>query len=295
VKKGVHKYLLYVSLAFLVLALYRNDYLKKPDIVSPLELAYSLVLLMAGFLGDALAQQKLLNRAEFPITIGRSVSMAGLNIFAKYIPGKVMVIMGKALYLSEKCGYPAVPLSVYVFQGQILAVWCGLILSIAALFFIKSLHLLGWMGLAGLGIATILIFSPTAHIYTQRIFQKILGKPFHLPAISLKSLLLLLPWFMSPWILWGLGFYEFSIALTGQIPELSVILSFPLAATLGVLSLFAPGGIGVREGVLVYCLTLTHMDAVSAATLSVSSRLWFFIGEIFIFVLGYGLDRFGKK
>jgi uncharacterized membrane protein YbhN (UPF0104 family) len=61
---------------------------------------------------------------------------------------------------------------------------------------------------------------------------------------------------------------------------------FPLAASLGVLALVAPGGLGVREGVIVAYLGLAGIPAMEATTISIASRLWFLGGELIFFAAG---------
>jgi uncharacterized membrane protein YbhN (UPF0104 family) len=62
---------------------------------------------------------------------------------------------------------------------------------------------------------------------------------------------------------------------------------FPLAGTLGIMTLISPGGLGTREAVLVGYLNLAGIPVVDATTIAVASRLWFLGGEIFIFILGW--------
>lgn len=64
-----------------------------------------------------------------------------------------------------------------------------------------------------------------------------------------------------------------------------------LAMTLGVLAVFAPDGIGIREAVIVAYLSYTGVSFSDATALSVSSRLWFMIGEAFLFLTGLLLHR----
>ena len=55
------------------------------------------------------------------------------------------------------------------------------------------------------------------------------------------------------------------------------------------------GGIGVREGLIASCLVMTGLSVTEAATISVASRLWFLIGEIFIFISGWIVNMQLKK
>jgi uncharacterized membrane protein YbhN (UPF0104 family) len=62
---------------------------------------------------------------------------------------------------------------------------------------------------------------------------------------------------------------------------------FPVSAVYGVLAIIFPGGIGVREGIMVSLLTMMGCNPLTATTFSVVSRLWFITGELFIFSLAF--------
>jgi uncharacterized membrane protein YbhN (UPF0104 family) len=69
-------------------------------------------------------------------------------------------------------------------------------------------------------------------------------------------------------------------------------LTFPLAATLGILAIIAPGGIGVREGVLFLFLNSSGALTVEeATTISVFSRVWFLVGESFLFLIALLMSK----
>ena len=68
-------------------------------------------------------------------------------------------------------------------------------------------------------------------------------------------------------------------------------MGFPLAATIGVLAIIAPGGIGAREGILTGYFVLTGIPLETAVTISIASRLWFLIGESLFFIVGLMASR----
>ena len=98
-------------------------------------------------------------------------------------------------------------------------------------------------------------------------------------------------WYLMTWGLWSVAFYLLAVGLTAHPINFMVGFAFTIGATLGLLVLFAPGGIGVREGVLFVFLVSSGLGAPESTTVAVSSRLWFLAGEFFIFVLGLSLTR----
>ena len=60
------------------------------------------------------------------------------------------------------------------------------------------------------------------------------------------------------------------------------------------MAIIVPGGLGVRESILTGYLNLAGLPISEAATISISARLWFLIGEIFFFVTAYVLNSINK-
>jgi uncharacterized membrane protein YbhN (UPF0104 family) len=290
-KRKRHKYLLYISLVFLVFAVYKANYLQVPAIRSLPNLVLAFLFLFGGFVLSAISQQRLLKNAHYAISTGRAVAAVGLNIFGKYIPGKLWVVAGKALYLEEKEAYPVAELSVLFMRAQILALWCGLVLGIAGLFLNNSLQMVGLAGLVALIIITVITFSESAHDAALGVIAKVFKKKIDLPMLKFRQTLGLIPWFMGSWLCWGVGFFLLAISISDRMYPFSAIFCFPLAATLGIIFLFAPGGLGIREGIIVGYLALLNIALPEAITLSAVSRLWFLIGELFIFLAGYISDK----
>lgn len=105
------------------------------------------------------------------------------------------------------------------------------------------------------------------------------------PILPPASVLKLLLWYLIQWCVWGLAFAILVQAITGADLSMAVGLSFPLAVTLGILTIVAPGGLGVREGLLGIYLVQLGLSPVDAIMVAVTSRLWFLVGEALTFLL----------
>ena len=282
-----YKLFIYVSLIFLIIALIKSQYLQIPSIHSPFLMFLSILCLIGGFLTNALAHQRLLMTAQINTRFSRAVAMIGLNIFGKYIPGKVWVIMGRALYIAEKHDRPVTEVSFILLKGQLISIWCGLAFGIVGLIAIDALHIISWLGLVFFALFTLLLFSQKIQSVSLHVLHKLLGKTYNLPVIDLPTSFALTPWFIGGWILWGLGFYWMAQSLTDQIVPITTLFCFPLASTVGILFIIAPGGIGIRESILTGYLVLVNIPVAEAVTVSAVSRLWFLVGEFLFFGLGY--------
>jgi len=78
---------------------------------------------------------------------------------------------------------------------------------------------------------------------------------------------------MLSWVTYGVAFWLLArgLGLAGALPVATAAGVFALGYILGLLALFAPGGVGVREVVIIGLLTPT-LGAGGAVALSVASR-----------------------
>ncbi|MEX0778950.1 MAG: hypothetical protein WD037_04400 [Balneolales bacterium] len=96
-------------------------------------------------------------------------------------------------------------------------------------------------------------------------------------------------------MLWSAGFYFLILSLTDTPVSPSAGLSYALATNIGIMAIFAPGGLGVREAIIVGYLTFTGVSFAEATTISLASRLWFLVGEAFLFVAGLISNEYRKR
>jgi uncharacterized membrane protein YbhN (UPF0104 family) len=282
-----YKYFVYLSLLFLAVALYNADYLKVPQLSSLPILLLSFIFLFAGFINSAISWKQTLNKSQHSIRLGECIAGTGLSIFGKYIPGKIWMVMGRAAYITKKNQLPLGILSVISLNAQFIALWTGLIFGMVGLFLLGGFHLWAWLVLCLWMCFTVVIFSQFIHIKAEHVIQILSKKDLKLPRLTVQSTISLMPWFVLNWVLWSIGFYTLVVSITANDVPWSVGLGFPLAATLGIMTLIAPGGIGAREGLMVGYLGLAGLSIADAATIAVASRLWFLVGELFIFIAGW--------
>ena len=109
---------------------------------------------------------------------------------------------------------------------------------------------------------------------------------------SMLKIIGIIPYFFIMWLFWGIGFYFFSLAITQYDINGYVILAFPFATSLAIITIIAPGGIGIREGALFGCLVLLSLPVSEATSIAVSSRIWFLFGELVYFIIGLALKNY---
>ena len=276
---------LFVSLLFLLLSLYRAEYLKIPHIQSYRRLILSMVLLCCGFLLESVCWRKTLRFHGAAVSLRSGIVSTGLSIFGKYIPGKVWLIMGRSGSIAKLEGLEEKKALYSSFVSQLLSLWTGLMTGIVCLFSITvPSHLIGLMLLLYV-LLTLFLFVRPVHFFLLKLPASILKKKVTLPILQQGVVIRLVPVFLCRWVVISLSFYFLVTALTDHPFPLVAGFAFPFAGTIGLAAVFAPGGIGIREGVMTVLLLSAGFPVTLSTTISVTSRLWYLAGEFFIFTV----------
>jgi uncharacterized membrane protein YbhN (UPF0104 family) len=285
--------LVYVSLIFVASWLLESEQLRLPTVDNPAALAVAVPLVFLGFLASALAWWKILSLHGQPVSLRLALASTGVTIFGKYVPGKVWVVIGRAGYIAERGLQALSRLSLISLKSQLITLWIGLPLG-ALVFIFAADETWRDLALPTLGLWTLmsaLLFSGVLVRSLNWLLQRLGRSPLDMPSLSPWLVLRAAPWFLFVWLAWCLGFALLVAALSGEPPQLADGLAFVLAATLAVLAVIAPGGLGVREGLLVLLLVMLGHPAQFATTVSVIARLWFLAGEVMLFVAGLIAQR----
>ncbi len=280
--KKLFNILIFVSFIFLFIYLMKQD-LIIPEIPRIGWLLISILFVFAGFYASTISWQVALGSHGKKISHRDAIVSHGQAIFAKYIPGKIWVILGRAGYIAD--GKEEMKNFSFVsMKEQIIYIWAGLVISAIPTFIFYKFQ---WMSLILVGVIVMLslvLFSAPFHYWVLGIIKKIFKKELDLPVISFKKSLPIILSTSGIWFFWTVGFYIFMLAFSKDtLPVMAF--AFPLSVSFGVLAIIMPGGLGVREGIIVGYLTLAGLDVETATTISFMNRLWFIAGEVFIFLL----------
>lgn len=292
--KRFFQILVILSLGFLLYYLYKFDYLvfDKVNFIYKY-LTVSIFFLWLGFLLSAYSWQKALQFSHFNSMTSKAIYGHGISVFGKYIPGKIWVILGRATFVSKDKATLKFTTLVSL-KEQLIYIFLGLLISLPA-FWLLDFQILYKILLAilvlGLGL---FLFSTGFHRILVTVLNKILRKRIKVPVLQIKASLKQSPYILLYWAAWIVAFYFFCLSIN-PLTIYSDALSFPLSVSFGVLALVAPGGIGVREGIISTYLIANGWEADLAITTSLISRLWFFSGEVFIFVFALLLRKSAVK
>ncbi len=280
--KRIFNIVLLISFVFLLIFLIRQDYII-PQIVHPWYILFSFLLLFAGFYSSTLSWRTALSSHGIVCSRSEALISHGQSVFAKYIPGKIWVILGRAGYISSN--RKELKNRAFIsLKEQLIYLWAGfLISSIPTILFygFQWISILVALMIAGL---TLFLFVGPVHRLILKLFQRITSKSLDIPLVKFSSSLSMIGAVLLIWIFWTSGFYLFMLALSTEITPL-MMFAFPLSVCFGLLAIILPGGLGLREGIIIGYLVLAGLDTESSTTISFLNRLWFICGELFIFLL----------
>lgn len=205
------------------------------------------------------------------------------SLLGKYIPGKVF-FLGARLYYYHLEGVSKKNISFCFILENLCTLLGAAFLFVFSLVFIDNPLLAQYRPYV---IALLLLFFIGVHPAVMTFFinlplRVLKKKPVVLP-IRYRDILQLVLMFIVNWLIVGAGFYVLVYAIYPIELEYIFYVSgaFGLAVIIGILSLFAPSGIGVREGVMIFALSLIMPES-TAVLVSIVSRLWMTFTELLL-------------
>lgn len=217
----------------------------------------------------------------------------------KYLPGKVWLLLSR-FYFYESRGKSKKSISVALYFEIVTIIAAAGLIFLAALIFHREIWLFYSWRQSGWLVLLLLLGFVSLH---PRVLQKILNwilvqfkwEPISL-SISYSNILWILFVCIVSWVVGGVGFYLFVDSVYPVAPQYILFLTGALAisSTLGLIAIFAPSGLGVREGILVYLLSFTMATPV-AVIISILTRIWMTLIEIGLIGMVYLISQFHKR
>ncbi len=278
-------------LFFLIRVLYRNWLQVKSFDFSFAwsSLVLSFLILLAYLFFRVYIWKVMLHKMKVSLGFRTCLKISFLSTMGKYLPGKVWLVLGK-VYLAGKEGISK-PIAL---ASAVLEVVLELTASIA--FFLvfmatrpgmKSLsgNLISIMGFAVA--AGLVMLHPKVFYAIINMALKWMKKETIQAAIGYSGMIQLFSYYLLLVLVQGIAFYFFINAICFLPLNTLFGLSASLAAAgaLGTLSVFAPSGLGVREGVLALLLA-NYVVSPIAVLISLLARIWVILGEIVCALFG---------
>lgn len=278
---------------FLVRAVVRNwSQIKDfPWHFEPLLLLASLLILGGTLLYMIVLWRGLLVRLGARMRLGAAFRIFSISALGRYLPGKIWQVVGM-VYLGRKEGVRAEAGVWGAVLAQVLAVLSGVLVTLGALFLEQERMLapllerigveeisLWWLLLPLAGILA-LLHPRILQRLTNWLLRLLKREPlkFNLSYAGLLGFFLM---YVLSWGFYGTALFLF-ISSLNPLPLSDWVLvtgGFTGAYVVGLLAVFVPGGLGVREGLLALFLT-SILGAGVAVALSFAQRLWFTAMEL---------------
>lgn len=256
---------------------------------------FSLTLVTYSFIWNRLLR-KVDSRAIISDT--KALRMFMSSWFGRYLPGKVWMFAGR-VYLGAKEGIPKSSLLVSVLFEIGLSATAGFLWGLFLVSLAFGFTLGNYYFLLLLLIAAGLIGTHPRIFYPAFNFGlKIIKKP-SIPKeefLNYPTIIKFIFTYFTTMIFDGLGFF-FLVNAVAHLPlydMIGVMGAFNLASVLGMAAIFAPGGLGVREGFLIMFLKF-YFPITIAILLSIIARLVVALVEVLVFVISYPLVKIIKK
>jgi uncharacterized membrane protein YbhN (UPF0104 family) len=192
-------------------------------------------------------------------------SLANLG---RYVPGKVWSVAGLVV-LARQAGVETGPAAASAFVLQAISLGTGVAVVAAVTPGSAPPLRLAAAGLAAVLTIAVLVWPPTARRLGRLVNTAAPLEPLRPAAVFAGAVLAVLSWGT-----YGAAFWMLTRGLVPDtaLPLTAAIGAFTLGYILGVLALFAPGGVGVRELVLIGLLA-PFLGSGGAVAVSVASRL----------------------
>jgi len=276
-----------------------NQVKDTPFTFCPFPLILSTLLFAFSYFIQIWAWYLITLRLEIALSSSDTLKSWFYSQLGKYLPGKVWVLLGR-FYFYESKGKSKEAVSVALYLEMATMTMAAGLVFLAALICYRELwpsypwKQSGWL--------VFLFFLGLGSVH-PRVLEKILNwflARLNRERVSLSMSYGNILWILSVcivcWIVGGIGFCFFVDSVYPASLRYILFLTGALAISniLGLLAIFAPIGLGVREGALVYFLSFM-MPTPVAVIISILTRIWMTLIEIGLIGVVYLLGQRQKQ
>lgn len=217
-----------------------------------------------------------------------------LSNLARYVPGRVWQIAGMAA-MAQRAGVSPWAAAGSAVIVQLLAIGTGAVVT--GLFAVETGYpvVIAASGVVAV-LAALALASPRATAVLSRTLTRLLGRELKLEPVGKGALAASAAVTALAWISYGVALYLLVQGLLGE-PRLSIgaaVGAFTASYLLGLVAVFTPGGLGVREGVI-FLLLERPLGPGAATLVTVGSRLLMSATEVVAGLLTLPLGSDGRR
>ncbi len=255
-------------------------------------LILSFLFVVTSLAAGSYAWKEIVSVFRTPPPFVQTFKIMSVSAVGKYIPGKIWQYLSQ-IYLGQKVGLPKSVTFLSMILLFIVYNLVGVLVFLLSLFLWQRFSPFLVFGfLLTFVLISLAIFYPPV---LDKVLEILLGL-FKREALAIKAgfdqrakILLIL---IADWIAFGIGVYflvnSFYRADLGQVVILCGI--FAISVICGILSFFVPAGLGVREGVQSYLLSL-FIPISMAILISLAMRVWITLAELACFLIALKIKK----
>lgn len=213
----------------------------------------------------------------------------------KYVPGQAGSILNKLAW-GTKNGFSKKSITNSFIYENVLMVLAGALLSVPVIFVFKErLHedLSVLLPLLVIIPMVIVVQKPVFHWLLNTAFSILKRKPFtESDFLSTGNLFKFLSLYLLPRLMNGVGFIFIAASIITIEPGMYMGLSatYILAGIVGILAIFVPSGLGVREAVITLFLS-QYFGTEQAIVLALLARFYATLADILVFAVYFVLNK----
>lgn len=247
-------------------------------------LALSVVVLLAAFAVSALLWNSLVGALGGErVTARQALAVVLVANLGRYLPGKVFQLAGLT-WLGKRLGIPGTVGAAAAVVGQGLHLVAALLTGGGLVYGAGLLPPAGngLMAVGALAILGFLAWNGALPMVVAAIARRGPAEEGGRPPVPDPPRRSFLPWilgYLGNWLVLGIAFRFLAQGLGFDLSLLLATSAFAAAYLLGYLALFAPAGLGVREGFLVAFLG-SSVGPGPALTLAAAQRIWMTVAEL---------------
>lgn len=197
----------------------------------------------------------------------------------KYVPGKVWSILAMGALARERGVSPLAAGGSAILMQAIAVATCA---AVAVAFGAAAIESPWSRAAAAIVIVAAIVLAPRLVRPAFAAARAITGRDFATPAVPARAVSIAATSTLLVWLVSGIAFRMLANAFGVTRGDAASYISVYAASYLaGFVALFAPGGIGVREGALVATMQRAGLaSAPEAVVIAIASRLWLTVLEV---------------
>lgn len=197
----------------------------------------------------------------------------------KYVPGKIWSVLAMGLLARARGASPVAATGSSLLM-QVASIVTGL--ALAAALGPSFSHKGAWVVVVAIAGVITLVFAQRLFPRLATIASKLSGRDLAVSSVPARAVWIAAICTLLAWVTSGYAFQLIARSIGyGDGPTSAYVATYAASYVAGFLALFAPGGIGVREGALVATMQRAGLATpAEAAAIAIASRLWLTVLEL---------------